>query len=228
MPRSAARRCASFSITPRWSAMPISTSRGARDADDAACGQGAGVSAGASLAAWRRACSRTRARCTDPAGLEEERRLCYVGMTRAMDTLILTRARYRRRYGNDMPERALPSRFLEEVPPRLGGRPGQPGASAAVLRLGLRRQLQLPDHPRRSGAAFQRRGANATTATRMKTRARRASGGYRNQANRYEVAARPRLAMRDRSTISRASLPPRSRRSQRPKLDGPEATGKPA
>jgi DNA helicase-2/ATP-dependent DNA helicase PcrA len=56
---------------------------------------------------------------TDPAGLEEERRLCYVGMTRAMDTLILSRARYRRRYGNDMPDAQLPSRFLEEVPPHL-------------------------------------------------------------------------------------------------------------
>ena len=39
-----------------------------------------------------------------PQRLEEERRLCYVGMTRAMDTLIMTRARYRRRYGTDMPE----------------------------------------------------------------------------------------------------------------------------
>jgi DNA helicase-2/ATP-dependent DNA helicase PcrA len=51
-----------------------------------------------------------------PNELEEERRLCYVGMTRAMDTLIVTRARYRRRYGNDMPEASLPSRFLEEIP----------------------------------------------------------------------------------------------------------------
>ena len=55
----------------------------------------------------------------DPTGLEEERRLCYVGMTRAMDTLIITRARYRRRYGSDMPEASLPSRFLEEIPSRL-------------------------------------------------------------------------------------------------------------
>ena len=55
----------------------------------------------------------------DPDGLEEERRLCYVGMTRAMDTLVLTRAQYRRRYGNDAPEASLPSRFLEEVPGRL-------------------------------------------------------------------------------------------------------------
>ncbi len=55
----------------------------------------------------------------DPTQMEEERRLCYVGMTRAMDTLIMTRARYRRRYGNDMPESSMPSRFLEEVPSRL-------------------------------------------------------------------------------------------------------------
>ena len=37
----------------------------------------------------------------NPEELEEERRLCYVGMTRAMNTLILTRAHYRRRYGNE-------------------------------------------------------------------------------------------------------------------------------
>ncbi|MGA2539837.1 MAG: 3'-5' exonuclease, partial [Terracidiphilus sp.] len=61
-----------------------------------------------------------------PEELEEERRLCYVGMTRAMNTLILTRAHYRRRYGNDAPEMSIPSRFLEEVPNQLienlGGR----------------------------------------------------------------------------------------------------------
>ena len=56
---------------------------------------------------------------TDPAQMEEERRLCYVGMTRAMDSLVLTRARYRRRYGNDMPEASVPSRFLDEVPAHL-------------------------------------------------------------------------------------------------------------
>jgi DNA helicase II / ATP-dependent DNA helicase PcrA len=55
----------------------------------------------------------------NPEELEEERRLCYVGMTRAMNTLILTRAHYRRRYGNDAPEMSIPSRFLEEVPTAL-------------------------------------------------------------------------------------------------------------
>jgi DNA helicase-2/ATP-dependent DNA helicase PcrA len=47
-------------------------------------------------------------------------------MTRAMNALILTRAHYRRRYGNDAPEMSIPSRFLEEVPTQLvenlGGR----------------------------------------------------------------------------------------------------------
>ncbi|MDR3735066.1 MAG: UvrD-helicase domain-containing protein [Acidobacteriaceae bacterium] len=69
---------------------------------------------------------------TDPPQLEEERRLCYVGMTRAMDTLVMTRARYRRRYGNDMPEQSLPSRFLEEIPAHLIedlGSPRDTGAS---------------------------------------------------------------------------------------------------
>ena len=63
-----------------------------------------------------------------PDDIEEERRLCYVGMTRAMDQLILTRAVYRRRYGTDTPEASVPSRFLEEVPMQLieelGGRRG--------------------------------------------------------------------------------------------------------
>ena len=54
-----------------------------------------------------------------PDDIEEERRLCYVGMTRAMDTLVLSRARFRRRYGSDMPEATVSSRFLEEIPPQL-------------------------------------------------------------------------------------------------------------
>jgi DNA helicase-2/ATP-dependent DNA helicase PcrA len=51
-----------------------------------------------------------------PDDIEEERRLCYVGMTRAMHTLVLSRARYRRRYGTDMPEPSVASRFLDEIP----------------------------------------------------------------------------------------------------------------
>jgi DNA helicase-2/ATP-dependent DNA helicase PcrA len=61
-----------------------------------------------------------------PDDIEEERRLCYVGMTRAMHTLVLTRAVYRRRYGTDLPEASVPSRFLDEVPADLLEEMGSP------------------------------------------------------------------------------------------------------
>ncbi len=50
------------------------------------------------------------------AAMEEERRLCYVGMTRAETKLYLSWARFRRRYGGGQPEQSIPSRFLKEVP----------------------------------------------------------------------------------------------------------------
>jgi DNA helicase-2/ATP-dependent DNA helicase PcrA len=53
-------------------------------------------------------------------GIEEERRLVYVGMTRARKSLTLTRAVYRRIFGNEQQLRAsLPSRFLTEIPTEL-------------------------------------------------------------------------------------------------------------
>jgi ATP-dependent DNA helicase UvrD/PcrA len=56
----------------------------------------------------------------DDKGLEEERRLVYVGMTRARKSLTLTRAVYRRVFGNEQQLRAsLPSRFLTEIPSEL-------------------------------------------------------------------------------------------------------------
>ena len=55
---------------------------------------------------------------SEPA-MEEERRLCYVGMTRAEQRLFLTWARYRRRFGGGQPEAVMPSRFLKEVPREL-------------------------------------------------------------------------------------------------------------
>jgi DNA helicase II / ATP-dependent DNA helicase PcrA len=52
--------------------------------------------------------------------IEEERRLVYVGMTRARKSLTLTRAVYRRIFGNEQQLRAsLPSRFLGEIPSEL-------------------------------------------------------------------------------------------------------------
>jgi DNA helicase II / ATP-dependent DNA helicase PcrA len=53
----------------------------------------------------------------DLAGLEEERRLCYVGATRAMRHLYITYAEQRRLYGVDT--YGQPSRFISELPPDL-------------------------------------------------------------------------------------------------------------
>lgn len=51
----------------------------------------------------------------DPRSLEEERRLCYVGITRAQERLFLTHAGERRLWGSREP--AIPSQFLAELPP---------------------------------------------------------------------------------------------------------------
>ena len=56
-------------------------------------------------------------RADTPEALEEERRLCYVGITRAKDKVFLSYATARRRGGELRP--AIPSRFLEDVPPAL-------------------------------------------------------------------------------------------------------------
>jgi DNA helicase-2/ATP-dependent DNA helicase PcrA len=50
----------------------------------------------------------------DEQGIEEERRLCYVGMTRAMERLTLTSAAERVRFGQR--DYQIPSRFLKEIP----------------------------------------------------------------------------------------------------------------
>lgn len=50
-----------------------------------------------------------------PSALEEERRLCYVGMTRAKELLYLTHAESRTQFGQ--PVNCLPSMFLDEIPP---------------------------------------------------------------------------------------------------------------
>jgi len=60
----------------------------------------------------------------DPRSVEEERRLCYVAMTRAMERLTLAWAHERRRYGSR--SFGTPSRFLDEIPPALVEKLGAP------------------------------------------------------------------------------------------------------
>jgi DNA helicase II / ATP-dependent DNA helicase PcrA len=67
----------------------------------------------------------------DPEELEEERRLCYVGITRAKQRLVLSYALHRRSQGYGVCE---PSRFLKEIPETqltlLNGRASEPGGGA--------------------------------------------------------------------------------------------------
>jgi len=72
-----------------------------------------------------------------PAMLEEERRLCYVGMTRARKRLFLSWARRRRRFGAGTPEEQEPSRFLDEIPPEHIDWTKLPAAGMAAPESGL-------------------------------------------------------------------------------------------
>ena len=70
-------------------------------------------------------------RALEEGGEEEERRLCYVGITRARQRLYLTWARERRLFGRA--ERNLPSRFVDELPAELTERySSAPGAAAGL------------------------------------------------------------------------------------------------
>ena len=77
----------------------------------------------------------------EPGRLEEERRLCYVGITRAMEKLIITYAESRRLHGSESFN--APSRFVREIPAqllqevRLHGTITQPVSSLM--------QMQVPD-----------------------------------------------------------------------------------
>ena len=85
-------------------------------------------------------------RALEEGGEEEERRLCYVGITRARQRLYMTWARERRLFGRA--ERNLPSRFIDELPAELterhssaprGGTAGTPAPDA-----GRRRSRSTP------------------------------------------------------------------------------------
>jgi DNA helicase-2/ATP-dependent DNA helicase PcrA len=70
-------------------------------------------------------------RALEEGGEEEERRLCYVGITRARRRLYMTWARERRLFGRA--ERNLPSRFIDELPADLTERHSSaPGAAAGI------------------------------------------------------------------------------------------------
>jgi DNA helicase-2/ATP-dependent DNA helicase PcrA len=69
-------------------------------------------------------------RALEEGGEEEERRLCYVGITRARRRLYMTWARERRMFGGRR-ERSIVSRFVDEIPPELASAHTVPEAGAA-------------------------------------------------------------------------------------------------
>jgi DNA helicase II / ATP-dependent DNA helicase PcrA len=103
-------------------------------------------------------------------GIEEERRLVYVGMTRARSSLTLTRAVYRRIFGNEQQMRAsLPSRFLGEIPTELVDT-----ARGSMAEIGQTRRYEPDPEYSYSAEEFVRR-ARGVTAPVQRTPQRRSS-----------------------------------------------------
>jgi ATP-dependent DNA helicase UvrD/PcrA len=100
----------------------------------------------------------------DDAGLEEERRLCYVGMTRAKDRLVLTSSASRRFWGEEGRRSTRPSRFLVEIPDQFTERlvgtgrvqtewQGALNSPESIQRFLRANGLDRPDVPASAGAA---------------------------------------------------------------------------
>jgi DNA helicase-2/ATP-dependent DNA helicase PcrA len=99
----------------------------------------------------------------DPAQLQEERRLCYVGITRAREKLVLTHAEARRLHGEERyPQR---SRFIRELPPELLAdvraykAPAPPRMVAGEARSGLRLGQRVRHAKFGLGVILQQEGA---------------------------------------------------------------------
>ncbi len=159
----------------------------------------------------------------DPPQMEEERRLCYVGLTRAMDALVVTRARYRRRYGNDMPEPTVPSRFLAEIPQQLiedlsGGRGRENSWGGYAARYS------------ESPSQWSRRGGEDFTSRHYSYEDEDQSAGFGRRGNPPpQRVIRPPAGVKADSVDNiarffsgRGGVPPKS---GRPKLDVPETKG---
>lgn len=79
----------------------------------------------------------------EPGRIEEERRLCYVGITRAREQLVLSTAEVRRLYGNE--NYNLPSRFIREIPAELLHEVRPKARMQAPVWHGKNGQTRIPD-----------------------------------------------------------------------------------
>lgn len=107
---------------------------------------------------------------TEEARLDEERRLCYVGMTRAMRKLILSYAEVRRLYGQSQYQQ--PSRFLRDIPDNL--------VNPIRLRTLLTTQTQArTNHPARSSTQATAYHKQASPTCTPKTQGQAGDTGFR-------------------------------------------------
>ena len=136
----------------------------------------------------------------EEAGLEEERRLCYVGMTRAKERLYLTRAFRRGFRGGTGPN--LPSRFLLDIPRELVA--------------GLEQSQSSP-----SNGSGQTDVSSATRRTEPTPRARRErpEQGFQFSSRRSRPATAPEPARARRP--GRSAIPQTRRRRPAPAAGGP-------
>ena len=123
----------------------------------------------------------------DPNGLEEERRLCYVGITRAKQTLYITHAEQRRLHGMDSFSQAsrfiaeIPTEYVEEIRPRINvsrpaRTPSRPTGSASIKRaaesdIGIRLGQQVRHGKYGDGVVlnFEGEGAHARVEVNFET-----------------------------------------------------------
>src|SRR2546421_479510 len=131
---------------------------------------------------------------TEDKGIEEERRLVYVGMTRARQSLTLTRAVYRRIFGNEQQLRAsLPSRFLAEIPRELVDT-----VRGSMAEIGETRHYEPDPEYSYSPEEFLRRVRGGPRQTQATPRRQAAQGSFSRPAAKRGGDANPMLGRKVR------------------------------
>ena len=127
-------------------------------------------------------------------GIEEERRLVYVGMTRARSSLTLTRAVYRRIFGNERQLRAsLPSRFLAEIPGEL-----VETVRGSLAEIGEKRRYEPDPEYSYAPEEFLRRVRGQTGITPAPPKASRSASSFSRPALKRATNADPMLGRKVR------------------------------
>ena len=138
-------------------------------------------------------CPHSRA-IDEDKGIEEERRLVYVGMTRARQSLMLTRAVYRRIFGNEQQLRAsLPSRFLAEIPSEL-----VETVRGSMAEIGQTRRYEPDPEYSYSPEEFLRRVRGGPRQTQATPRRQAAQGSFSRPAAKRGGDANPMLGRKVR------------------------------